>query len=89
MKFAEDLNFNFEIELSSFEYFTNNCKANLKKLPIFTDDEYLAKDYLICVNRYQNFHNSLKIFGINNLMDEELEIIDLLKNQGVKIILPY
>ena len=31
LKFTEDLNFNFEIELSSFEYFTNNCKADLKK----------------------------------------------------------
>ena len=61
------------------------------------------KDYLIHVSNYQNVHNSLKVLGIvdgynfgmmrmmhiNNLTNEELEIIDLLKNQGVDIPLAW
>ncbi|RIA87936.1 hypothetical protein C1645_827093 [Glomus cerebriforme] len=92
---VEYLFFDFSIELSSFEYFTNNCKANLKKWIITISNisnNSLRKNYLICVNNFQRVHKSLKVLGIKeywNWLDctnEEREIIDSLKNQGIDVI---
>jgi hypothetical protein len=88
---VEYLFFDFFIDLFSFEYFTNNCKANLKKWIIIPNDNSLRKDYLSCVDNYQRVHNSLKVLGINKLLtfdwtDEEIEVVDSLKNQGVDVV---
>ena len=51
----------------------------------------IRKDYLARVSNYQKVHNSLEVFGIgeiNNVCDwnnEELEIINCLKDQGVRL----
>ncbi|RIA96083.1 hypothetical protein C1645_755967 [Glomus cerebriforme] len=88
---VEYLYLNVLICLSSFKYFINNCKVNLKKW-IITYNEPLRKDYLICVDNYQKAHNSLKVLGIDENEDgfcwnnEELKIIDSLKNQGIEIV---
>ena len=80
------------IDLQPFKYFANKCKANLKKWIIVIDDKPLRKDYLIYVNDFQKVHHSLKVLGIKqrnemgSWTNEELEIIDLLKNQGVDIV---
>src|SRR5439155_12767150 len=50
----------FFIGLSSFEYFTYNCKANLENF-IIPNNKSLREGYLICLNNYQNVHNSLKM----------------------------
>ncbi|CAB4393469.1 unnamed protein product [Rhizophagus irregularis] len=88
---VEYLFFDFFIDLLSFQYFTKNCKANLKKWIVIPNDNSLRKDYLSCVNNYQKVHNSLKVLGINKLLtfgwtNEEIEIVDLLKNQGVEVV---
>jgi hypothetical protein len=91
--FVEYLFLDFHIDLLSFEYFTNNCRANLKKWIIYIEgEEDLRKDYLTYVNNYQKVHNSLKILGINkgymcefDWTNDELEIIDSLKNQSINI----
>ncbi|GBC06122.1 hypothetical protein RclHR1_06630011 [Rhizophagus clarus] len=91
--FVEYLFLDFHIDLSSFEYFTNNCKANLKKWIIYIEgEEDLRKDYLTYVNNYQKVHNSLKILGINkgymcefDWTNDELEIINSLKDQSINI----
>ena len=80
----------FDVDLRSFEYFTNNCKADLKKLIIYIDlYQDSRKNYLIHVSNYQKVHNSLKLFGFvglnSGITNEESEIIDLLKNQGVGV----
>ncbi|RIA87937.1 hypothetical protein C1645_877731 [Glomus cerebriforme] len=86
---------NFDIELSSFEYFINNCKANLKKLILTINNDSLRKDYLLCVNNFQNVHNSLKVLEIKKYgkefcwTREEIKIIDLLKNQDIITFLSY
>jgi len=76
------------ITLPSFEYFTNNCKANLKKLAI--NYGTLSYEWLECVDNFQKAHSSLNLFGImrfkNEFTNKELEIIDSLKNQGVDIV---
>ncbi|GBB93534.1 hypothetical protein RclHR1_02190009 [Rhizophagus clarus] len=88
---VEYLYLNVLVCLSSFEYFTKNCKVNLKKW-IFPCNESLRKDYLLCVDNYQRLHNSLKFLGIYESEDgfcwddDELEIIDSLKGQGVDIV---
>ncbi|CAB4437749.1 unnamed protein product [Rhizophagus irregularis] len=88
---VEYLYLNVDVCLSSFKYFTNNSKVNLKKW-IIPYDESLRKDYLICVNNYQKIHNSLKVLGIDESEDgfcwndEELEIIDSLKSQGIDVV---
>ena len=71
----------------------DNCKANLKQLLIdtvvFEPYENPKKDYLVHVSNYQKVHNSLKLFGfvgeLAEITNEESEIIDLLKNQGVRV----
>ena len=72
--------------MTALKYFTNNCKANLNIWSI--NFFILNEEYLFHVNNYQKVHNSLELFGMlgdgNNLTNEELEIIDLLKNQGVE-----
>jgi hypothetical protein len=77
----------FPEDLSSFEYFTNNCKANLKKWKFYST---LTKDHLLYVNNYQKVHNSLKVLGFkyaeSRWTNDELEIIDSLKNQGINIV---
>ncbi|GBC16600.2 uncharacterized protein OCT59_026624 [Rhizophagus irregularis] len=87
---VEYLFFDFNIDLPSFIYFTNYCKANLKKWIITLDNNSLSKEYLLYVNNFQKVHNSLKEFGINkyryNWTDEELEIVDMLKNQGINVV---
>ena len=85
---VEYLSLKFFIDLPSFEYFTINCKANLKKWFIHLDNDYLRKDYLICVDNYQKVHNSLRMLGIDEdciWTNEELEVIDSLKIQGVEL----
>ena len=70
-----------------------NCKANLKQLlidtVIFDPHENPKKDYLIHVSNYQKVHNSLKLFGfvgdLVEITNEKSEIIDSLKNQGVRV----
>jgi hypothetical protein len=92
--FVERLILDFNIDLPSFQYFTINCKANLKKWIIYIDTRpSLRKDYLLHVNNYQKIHNSLKILGINKFYNrdfdwtnEELEVIGYLKDQGVDIV---
>ncbi|CAG8693722.1 4345_t:CDS:2 [Rhizophagus irregularis] len=87
---VEYLFFDFNVDLLSFIYFTNYCKANLKKWIITLDNNSLCKEYLIYVYNFQKVHNSLKEFGINkyryNWTNEELEIVDMLKNQGINIV---
>ena len=87
------MSLDFPINLPYFEYFTNNCKADLKKLIIYINPYRNYKnsrnDYLIHVSNYQKVHNSLKLLGItgNNteITKKESEIIDLSKNQGVGV----
>ena len=62
LTFVECLFLDFSINLLSFEYFTNNCKANLKKL-VVTLADFSVEDYLMCMNNCQMVHNSLKVFG--------------------------
>ena len=54
------------------------------------EDWFYSKDLLLYVNNYQKVHNSLKVLGIDytmsDLANEELEIVDSLKNQGVDIV---
>ena len=45
----------------------------------------------MCVNNFKKIHNSLRVLGIDQYeidgwTDEELEIIDSLKNQGIDIV---
>jgi hypothetical protein len=85
---VEDLSLDFCINLQDFEYFTNNCKAKLKKLNIFFNGN-LNKDYLIQVSNFQKVHNSLEVLGIN--IDHNYETnfeteFSLLKNQGINVI---
>src|SRR6185437_2899420 len=94
LTFVEYLSLNFFVELSSLEYFTNNCKANLKKWNMMLNKNPFRRDYLSCVNNYQRVHNSLKVLGIANIdytygfhwTIEESEIVDSLKNQDVDIV---
>jgi hypothetical protein len=98
MMTVEYLFLNFRINVHNFKYFTDNCKAKLKKLYIIFDNykkkEKMKKYYLVCANNFQKVHTSLKLFGIKghyermvNLTDKEIEIINLLKNQGINILL--
>ncbi|GES80954.1 hypothetical protein GLOIN_2v637630 [Rhizophagus clarus] len=88
---VQHLFFDFFIDLSSFEYFTSNCKANIEKF-IIPNNKSLREGYLICLDNYQKVHNSLKVLGIedefdlNNEESEIIEIIDSLKEQNVRII---
>ena len=89
---VENLLFNFLIDLKSLEYFTNNCKANLKKWGIFFRCDPGDPDYLSSyMNNYQKVHKSLKVLGItirsssDCQTEENLDLL-LLKSQGVKII---
>ncbi|RIA79779.1 hypothetical protein C1645_844626 [Glomus cerebriforme] len=95
--YVEYLLLEFHVGLSSFEYFTKNCIANLKKLILRFRDlllgNYLRKYYLKYINDYQIIHKSLKVLGIIkdygcelDWTNEELEIIDSLKNQNVEIL---
>ncbi|GBC01383.1 hypothetical protein RclHR1_04170008 [Rhizophagus clarus] len=88
--FVEYLYFDFNVDLQSFIYFTNNCKAVLKKWIITLDNSSSSKEYLLYVNKFQKVHNSLKAFGIKkygySLMNEETEVIDILKDQGIDLI---
>ncbi|PKY57403.1 hypothetical protein RhiirA4_478456 [Rhizophagus irregularis] len=90
--YIECLFFDFNIDLQSFIYFTNNCKANLKYWIITLENNSSSKEYLLQVCKFQNIHNSLKTIGIKKYgdgwMKEELEIIDILKNQGINIVTP-
>jgi hypothetical protein len=92
LKFVEYLFLDFNVDLQSFIYFIDNCKANLKKWVINLDNNSLCKDYLLHVSKFQKAHNSLKAFGIkkyeNNWTYEETEIVNILKNQGISIITP-
>ena len=88
---VENLSLNFHFDIQSFEYFTINCKANLKKLLISISKYNSWKDYLTCVNNYQKIHNSLKVFGVDNIFEfnyEELKVVDSLKNQSVDVVFP-
>jgi hypothetical protein len=62
----------------------------LKKWIITLDNNSLCKNYLTCVIDFQKVHKSLKSFGIKkygySLMNEEIEIIDELKNQGINVV---
>ncbi|GBB86709.1 hypothetical protein RclHR1_01310005 [Rhizophagus clarus] len=88
--FVEDLFFDFNVDLESFVYFIDNCRANLKKWIIILDDYSLSKDYLLYISQFQEVHNSLKAFGIKryeyNWTNEEKEIVDILNIQGVDIV---
>ncbi|CAB4402943.1 unnamed protein product [Rhizophagus irregularis] len=90
--FVECLYLDFNVDLPGFIYFINNCKANLKKWIITLDNSTSSKDYLLYVNKFQKAHNSLKAFGIKkfgyNLMNEEIEIVDILKSQGIDLVAP-
>jgi hypothetical protein len=86
---VECLSLDFTMNISSFEYFVNNCKANLKKLA-FRSRRRDSLQFLKCVDNFQEKHSSLKLLEIQNNLhkwtNEELKIIDSLKNQGVMII---
>ena len=88
----ECLYLSFHVDLLSFEYFINNCKANFNKLVLPFGDETTRKDYLICVDNFQKVRKSLKMLGIGiygGWTNEELEIIHSLENQGVNIVFSY
>ena len=88
----ECLYLSFHVDLLSFEYFINNCKANFNKLVLPFGDETTRKDYLICVDNFQKVRKSLKVLGIGiygGWTNEELEIIHSLENQGVNIVFSY
>src|SRR5437764_6031680 len=75
---VECLKISFGFLLASFEYFTNNCKANLNKLVFNLYSHHLREDYLMCVNNYKMVQNSLEVFGVSgfNWINKELEIIN-------------
>jgi hypothetical protein len=91
----ESLTFNFDsysVNLPLyFEYFTSNCKANLKKLSIglhnLYDNNLLRIHFLKCVSNYQRVHQSLKVLEIKQYdihwSSEEEKIIKSLENQGI------
>ncbi|GBC06259.1 hypothetical protein RclHR1_06710009 [Rhizophagus clarus] len=90
--FVKNLSFIFDLYsddlLNCFDYFTSNCKANLKKLSInLHDNNPLRKDFLKCIDNYQKVHNSLKVLEIKQYefhwSNEEREIVKSLENQGV------
>jgi hypothetical protein len=88
----ECLYLSFHVDLISFEYFINNCKANFNKLVLPIGDETTRKDYLTCVDNFQKVRKSLKVLGIRfygGWTNEELEIIHSLENQGVNIVFSY
>lgn len=96
LTYVEQLFLGCFIDLPSFEYFTNNCKANLKKLSLETDYkiESYPKEHLLCISNYQKIHKSLEILEfkgvatINNDIvwsSEELEIVTSLENQGIQL----
>src|SRR5256885_7799881 len=66
--FVKCLVLNFHIDLPSFEYFTNNCKANLNKWNILVSNNVIRKNYLRCVDNFQKTHDSLKSLCIFMLM---------------------
>ena len=81
--FVENLLLDFLFtNLSSIEYFINNCKANLKNLAVIVY-RTSVEDCLKCVDNCQRIHNSLKVFGTieGGWSDIELKIVDSLKNQ--------
>ncbi|RIA84916.1 hypothetical protein C1645_831577 [Glomus cerebriforme] len=80
------------VDLPSFEYFVNNCKANLKKWMIPKDITIFKsniKGFLACVNNYQKVHNSLKVLGVckKEFDDDAMEITTSLMSQGVNIVI--
>jgi hypothetical protein len=82
---VECLSLDFTMNISSFEYFVNNCKANLKKLAVRSRRQD-SLQFLKCVDNFQEKHSSLKLLEIHRKWtNEELKIIDSLKNQGVDI----
>ena len=86
---AECLLLKSYVDLPSFEYFTNNCRANLKILVIRRVS--FSIPWLKCVDNFQSVHNSLKLLGIKDFevvhwTNEELDVIDSLKNRGVDIV---
>jgi hypothetical protein len=84
---VEYLLLDFPIDLSSFKYFTKNCKADLKKWIVFAY-ETVREDFLKCVGNFQEIHNSLEVFGITygDWTIRESEIINSLKGQGVDVV---
>ena len=93
LTFVECLYLDAYINLSSFEYFTNNCKSNLINwnINIQVDDSFRA-NHLRCVDDFQKVHNSLNVLGITPCdpwTDKELEIICSLENQGVNVTSIY
>jgi hypothetical protein len=91
---VEYISLDFYMNLSSFEYFINNCKANLKRLLIrnfrYVRNDELTNDYLLCVDKYQEIHNSLKVFGVDEgeygWTEDQLETINSIKNKGVDVV---
>ena len=96
LTFVECLYLDACINLSSFEYFTNNCKSNLINwnINIQVDDSFRA-NHLRCVDDFQKVNNSLNVLGIKPtpckvpFTDKELEIICSLGNQGVNVTSIY
>lgn len=92
LTYVECLFFDFNIDLQSFIYLTNNCRANLKYWIVTLENNTSRKEYLLHVSKFQRVHNSLKSLGIKKYGDdwtnEEIEIIDILKNQGINIVTP-
>jgi hypothetical protein len=90
LTYVEYLFFDFNVDLQAFIHFSNNCNANLKKWIITLDNNSLCKNYLTYVIDFQKVHKSLKSFGIKKYgyswMNEEIEIIDELKNQGINVV---
>ncbi|RIA85473.1 hypothetical protein C1645_741545 [Glomus cerebriforme] len=92
LRSVESLYLSFFVDLISFEYFTINCKANLKNWIIPRDISYFdnnTKGFLECVSNYQKVHNSLKKLGVRDreIDKEELKIIiNYLMNQGVNVV---
>ncbi|RIA87003.1 hypothetical protein C1645_878316 [Glomus cerebriforme] len=99
--YVEYLFFDFCMNIQTFRYFANNCRANLKKLIITLDNFSIRKDYLIHVKNFQMIHNSLKVLGIKKYDDGlgltnnednfcwtciEIGIVNLLKSQGIDIV---
>ncbi|GBC20437.2 hypothetical protein GLOIN_2v1763936 [Rhizophagus irregularis DAOM 181602=DAOM 197198] len=73
LNFVEYLFLDFHIDLLSFEYFTKNCRANLKKWIIYIEGKEDLRLFKICYMCEFDWTN------------DELEIINSLKDQSINI----
>ena len=56
----------------TFDYFIKNCKAKLKMLSILAEDIFSRKYCLERVINFQGIHSSLKILGIEVVLEYDV-----------------